>query len=618
MNKRNKEVEAAKLRSEDRVLKDLKREYNEAAKRIKQNIKDLAEREQSQSVIYQAKYQEQLLNQINKALDTLDTVNTVSDYLKDSYYNGFMGSLYDIQGQGIPIILPFDQNAITKMISTTGDNIKLSKKLYSNLTALKNRVRKEVSMGIAAGEMYEQVASRIDRAANIGFNNAYRIARTEGHRVSQASALDAMQGAKDTGANVVKQWDATLDGDTRKEHRELDGQIVDIDERFEVRGRKAKHPGGFGRPELDINCRCTMLQRAKWALDQDELDRLKNRAEFFDLDKSKSFEDFKEKYLKAAEQVEKIQSKGINRKAQIYNTLDKKHVDKIEELVNGADEIKKSVWLKFESRLKLNNGKYRGGAHFRPSEGVNLNVAQTFADTREGSMVTWFHEFGHNIDYLTNNGYYSKKYKNGLFGKTIRNEVDTKVKSIQKELRDKVRKEIENESITRDYISNLYFNDLISDKIRSEVDQPIRRYERLRRKGDDETLKNEFFYSQDEIDFYKKQYDEAVEKVKKEVIKRGSRKKLAYKELEKEVRALTDAQKADLSDILEGATLAKIQAGWGHGKTYWGLSDNLSCEAFAEMFSAYMANPDSLEMLRKYLPESVKVFDEMIAELAKE
>lgn len=310
MNKRNKEVEAAKLRSEDRVLKDLKREYNEAAKRIKQNIKDLAEREQSQSVIHQAKYQEQLLNQINKALDTLDTVNTVSDYLKDSYYNGFMGSLYDIQGQGIPIILPFDQNAITKMISTTGNNIKLSKKLYSNLTALKNRVRKEVSMGIAAGEMYEQVASRIDRAANIGFNNAYRIARTEGHRVSQASALDAMQGAKDTGANVVKQWDATLDGDTRKEHRELDGQIVEIDERFEVRGRKAKHPGGFGRPELDINCRCTMLQRAKWALDEDELDRLKSRAEFFDLDKSKSFDDFKKKYLKAVEQVEKAEKNG--------------------------------------------------------------------------------------------------------------------------------------------------------------------------------------------------------------------------------------------------------------------------------------------------------------------
>lgn len=579
MNKRNKEVEAAKLRSEDRVLKDLKREYNEAAKRIKQNIKDLAEREQSQSVIYQAKYQEQLLNQINNALNTLDTVNTVSDYLKDSYYNGFMGSLYDIQGQGIPIILPFDQNAITKMISTTGDNIKLSKKLYSNLTALKNRVRKEVSMGIAAGEMYEQVASRIDRAANIGFNNAYRIARTEGHRVSQASALDAMQGAKDTGANVVKQWDATLDGDTRKEHRELDGQIVEIDERFEVKGRKAKHPGGFGRPELDINCRCTMLQRAKWALDQDELDRLKSRAEFFDLDKSKSFEDFKKKYLKAAEQVEEIQSKGINRKAQIYNTLDKKHVDKIDELVNGADEIKKSVWLKFESKLKLNDGKYTRGAHFNPSYGVNINVEKDFSKDKRGVLTTWFHEFGHNIDYIAENAnykYFTGTYKDGLFGSTIRDEVKNFVDKRHKELREEWK------------------------RAAKELDL-------------------DWFHSHGLAQWEKDK--EGLESW----IKMGGnyKKRYTYSAIESEIRELTDAQRCDLSDILEGATNASIQAGWGHGKSYWkggveGYSDNLSCEAFAEMFSAYMSNPDSLEILKKYLPESVKIFDEMLAELVKE
>lgn len=307
MNQRNKEVEAAKLRSEDKVLKDLKREYTEAANRVKEKIKGLAEREQSKSVIYQKRYQEQLLNQINSALNSLDTVNTVSDYLKDSYYNGFMGSLYDIQGQGIPVIVPFDQKAITKMTSTTSDGIKLSKKIYSHVTALKNRVRKEVSIGIASGEMYDQVAARIDRVANIGFNNAYRIARTEGHRVSQASALEAMQAAKDSGADVVKQWDSTLDGRTRKEHRKLDGQIVELDQPFRVSGRKAMHPSGFGRPELDINCRCTMTQRAKWALDDDELDELKQRAKYFKLDKSDSFADFKKNYLKAAEKVEQVE-----------------------------------------------------------------------------------------------------------------------------------------------------------------------------------------------------------------------------------------------------------------------------------------------------------------------
>ena len=52
-----------------------------------------------------------------------------------------------------------------------------------------------------------------------------------------------------------------------------------------------------------VNCRCALLQRAKWALDQDELDRLQQRAEYYGLDKSDSFEDFKRKYLKAAQNI---------------------------------------------------------------------------------------------------------------------------------------------------------------------------------------------------------------------------------------------------------------------------------------------------------------------------
>lgn len=40
-----------------------------------------------------------------------------------------------------------------------------------------------------------------------------------------------------------------------------------------------------------------MLQRARWALDEDELETLKERAAYFGLDKGKNFADFKEKYL---------------------------------------------------------------------------------------------------------------------------------------------------------------------------------------------------------------------------------------------------------------------------------------------------------------------------------
>ena len=57
----------------------------------------------------------------------------------------------------------------------------------------------------------------------------------------------------------------------------------------------ASAPGMFGDPAEDCNCRCALLQRARWALDETELDTLKERSEYFGLDKSKDFEDFKEK-----------------------------------------------------------------------------------------------------------------------------------------------------------------------------------------------------------------------------------------------------------------------------------------------------------------------------------
>ena len=57
------------------------------------------------------------------------------------------------------------------------------------------------------------------------------------------------------------------------------------------------YPSNFGIPSLDINCRCAVLQRARWALDQDELNTLKERAKYYGLNKYINFKYFKEKYL---------------------------------------------------------------------------------------------------------------------------------------------------------------------------------------------------------------------------------------------------------------------------------------------------------------------------------
>lgn len=323
MNKREKEVLQAQLDAEKAVLKELEKQYKRALTDIEERVKlfdfdlnrlDSAMSEeglddatksllqsQRRSRVYQKQYQEALRGQINGILDKLhgDEYATIQQYLDDSYTNAFVGTMYDIAGQGVPLILPIDQAAAVRAVQLES---KVSKGYYDalgvDIADLKKTIKGEVSRGIATGMNYSDIARNINNAAKSGRSNAQRIARTEGHRIQQASTMDAQNAAKAKGADVVKQWDATMDGKTRTTHRQLDGQIREIDEDFEIGGMKAKAPGHFGVAGEDINCRCVSLTRARWALDEDELNTLKKRAEYFGLDKTASFEEYKNKYLK--------------------------------------------------------------------------------------------------------------------------------------------------------------------------------------------------------------------------------------------------------------------------------------------------------------------------------
>lgn len=310
MNKWQKGVLGNRVEEDEKILKRIKKAYQQAEKEINDKIASLLARtdtENLQSIIYQVEYQKSLKSQINGILDGLNAnnFNDISEYLEKSYENGFIGALYDIHGQGIPLMFPINQEQVVRVLK---NNSKLSKGLWGSLydrnSALQNKLRAELSRGISQGHSYAQMAKRVSDELGVDYNKVSRIVRTESHRIANEAALDAQYKAKEKGADIVKQWDATLDGVTRPEHQELDGQIRELDKPFEVGGYTAHYPGGFGAPHLDINCRCALLQRAKWALDEDELDTLKERAKHFGLDKTDSFEEYKKQYLKAVESPE--------------------------------------------------------------------------------------------------------------------------------------------------------------------------------------------------------------------------------------------------------------------------------------------------------------------------
>lgn len=325
MDKLEKEVALGQLRTEKTVLRELRRQYELALRDIEARIKIL-QADDTPSRAYQADYQKTLKKQVEAILEKLhaDEYDTIHKYLTDSYTDGYVGTMYAMgKGKkGIHVITPIDRNAAHKAIITDS---KLKTELYAalgyDMDELKKSVRQEITRGIATSQTYEQIARNIASRTDLPLANANRIVRTEGHRIQQASADDARNAAKARGADVVKQWDASLDGATRPVHRQLDGQIREVDEPFEAGGYKVMYPGKFGRPEQDCNCRCVALTRARWALDEDELQTLKDRAKYFGLDKTEDFNDYKKKYLKAAKTVENTGKSGIMKMVEIHRGL---------------------------------------------------------------------------------------------------------------------------------------------------------------------------------------------------------------------------------------------------------------------------------------------------------
>lgn len=323
MKYREKIVQMEFLYDEDRVIRRLQAVYNQALKDITQkanalqeeiykiqdkynSIEDEQERETLKSMerskVYQKQYQDALKAQVNSILDKMHRkeFKTVNKYLNDCYDKAFTGNMYVLHGEGIPLIVPIDQEKVVRAVQV---NSKISKGLYSRLgedvDLLKRKITAQISRGVATGMSYSQMAQQLAGYTKTGYNNAVRITRTEGHRIQQKSTMDACYAARERGADVVKQWDATMDANTRESHQMVDGEIRELDEKF---SNGLMYPGDpSGSAAEVINCRCVLLQRAKWALDQKELDRLKERASFYGLDKTKSFDEFNKKYIGTVE-----------------------------------------------------------------------------------------------------------------------------------------------------------------------------------------------------------------------------------------------------------------------------------------------------------------------------
>lgn len=269
MDRRQIEVEKLMLDYEKQCLKDLQKTYTEALADVKRKLRDLLGREETQSVVYQVNFQRTLEEQLQSALDRLKSgsITSVSDFLNKTYEDSYLGTIYGIQGQGIPVNIGIDHDQLARTINRRTDTMQFSQRLYDNVDKLGVNFKSQMSRGIANNSTYSKIAKQLAMESEANYKQAMRIVRTEGGRVKSEAKLNSMKKAKDEGADIVKQWDATFDSKTRAEHRFLDGQIKEIDEPFvDSQGREAQAPHKFGIASMDVNCRCIVVERARWAV----------------------------------------------------------------------------------------------------------------------------------------------------------------------------------------------------------------------------------------------------------------------------------------------------------------------------------------------------------------
>jgi hypothetical protein len=131
----------------------------------------------------------------------------------------------------------------------------------TTLDTLRKNMQAEISTGITNGQTNAETAKDLldicdDVYDNMSASRAILIARNE-------TACSVNFGNHTTLASEGverKEWMATLDDRTRDDHADADGQVVGIDEPFDVGGESLMYPGDpSGSADEVIQCRCSEL-----------------------------------------------------------------------------------------------------------------------------------------------------------------------------------------------------------------------------------------------------------------------------------------------------------------------------------------------------------------------
>ena len=313
---------------------------------------------------------------------------------------------------------------------------------------------------------------------------------------------------------------------------------------------------GTNAPPMHPNCRCSTAAYEDSQEYEDWLDYLAGGGTTAEWENSK-------KALEKPKKIDTIKMGKLSESSKLGET----HGKALEKLLSEAPEKAKRIWNKFVDRLNVEEAHDRKGRAFcNYTKGITCDIEKVakgnkfISGWKDGAPIwtegkkpyyTAFHEFGHNISALMCSDATGNKYG----------------------------------SISTTYVSKKHgmtLNDMLKKEGNAYVDSI---HSKLK-----------------------------ADAKAKGLPARSVRKMEAWNIIKQEILSRPTVACSDISDMWDGISNGSCLAHYGHtnsDKKYWSKIA-VGEEAFAEMFSATVMNPDSVEVIKHYFPQAYEIFEEII------
>lgn len=245
-------MEKTLIKEYRRALKQIRRELAELYVTFPMNKKQRMQRQRLSNL------EKMIIREINRiyAQNTKLLIDSLAETYQEMYY--MTGWAIEMELAGAQLTWGFLKPEVIKQaVLAPIDKLTLNDRLQRNRKRIIAEIKHQLTQGLILGDSYEEMAQRMKKVLEQDVVKSRTIARTEGHRVRNQGKMESAKKAAESGLNMVKVWDATLDKRTRPAHRWLDGTIVGVHEDFvSMFGGRGLAPGLMKTARDDINCRC--------------------------------------------------------------------------------------------------------------------------------------------------------------------------------------------------------------------------------------------------------------------------------------------------------------------------------------------------------------------------